>query len=211
MERGEIDSRKAKPNVRVWGLTGGIASGKSTAARLFADEGFQVLDADAISRKLSLPGGAAFNEILNRFGTADRDELRQIVFADPSARRDLEAVLHPKIREESARQIQESAKNHQGDAPCYILYEATLLAETGRYRDFDGLIVVSAPLEMRRERLLARDSIKGISPETAERILASQLPDSEREAVATYVIHNHGAIEDLKNCVHQIALKIRSF
>ena len=105
---------------RVWGLTGGIASGKSTVARIFEELGVPVIDADEIARGLSQPGGAAHAAVLSRFGTADREKLHGIVFSDPKARGDLEAILHPLIREESARRLS-ALSNH-----ALVLYEAVL-------------------------------------------------------------------------------------
>jgi dephospho-CoA kinase len=191
----------AEPDV--WGLTGGIASGKSTVAGFFADEGFEIIDADKISHELTRAGGAAHDEIVKRFGTADRGELRKTVFADPAARSDLEAILHPKIRAESERRIK--AAKHA------IIYEATLLVETGRYRDFSGLIVVSAPQEQRLERILAREPSRSMTRELAAQILSTQLSDAEREAKATWVIHNDDSLERLREQVREITRLLRKF
>ena len=170
---------------RVYGLTGGIASGKSTVARLFTEiAGIPVVDADQVSRGLSAEGGAAHSIILKRFGTTERARLREIVFADENARHDLEAILHPLIREESERQLRAAAE--KSPAPI-VLYEAALLVESGRYRDFDGLIVVEAAPEERIRRLRARD---GQNEQMARQILAAQLPDKARSSVATHRILN---------------------
>ena len=183
----------------VWGLTGGIASGKSLAARFFREEGFETLDADKISHELSAPGGLAYPQLIRRFGTADRGELRKIVFQSQDARKEIENILHPLIRAESEKRIQAIGLK----AP--ILYEATLLVETGRYADFDGLIAISAPTETRIARLLARNSI---TRELAERIFASQLSDAEREAHASLVIHNDSTEEALRESVRLAAAQI---
>jgi dephospho-CoA kinase len=180
-----------------WGLTGGIASGKSTVGRLFEAEGFSWLDADQITRELSAPGGAAFDPIVKKFGTAERNALRELVFRDEKARVELEAILHPLIRQATDTLLKE--------LPPPILYEASLLVETGRYRDFRGLITVSAPTDQRRARLVAR------SPESAklaERIIAAQLTDADREAVADFVIRNDGTPDQLRIQVQAIARKI---
>jgi dephospho-CoA kinase len=183
----------------VWGLTGGIASGKSTVAKLFAAEGFQIFDADELARELSR--GAAQGAILSRFGTADRKALRDLVFQDPKARSDLESILHPLIREATEQKILELSRHCSSP----ILYEATLLVETGRYRDFEGLITVSAPVKERRTRLIARDpSVSGV----ADQIIAAQLTDADREAVADFVIRNDGAFSSLKAQAQKIAKQL---
>jgi dephospho-CoA kinase len=208
------NSAKISGRARVWGLTGGIASGKSTVARLFAEAGVPVIDADQIARELRAPGGAAHDAIIQRFGTADPARLREIAFADPLARTDLEAILHPLIRKESALRIEalaEAAAQRVGQGPgkvaaiVPVIYEAALLVETGRYKDFAGLIVVSADESVRMERLMARDR----SPEVlARKILASQIQDIERKAHATFVIENHGSLEDLRARVFEIIPKL---
>lgn len=182
----------------VWGLTGGIASGKSQAARFFSEEGIPVIDADQISRELGQPGGAAHAAILQRFGTDDRAKLRAIVFADAQARKDLEAILHPLIVAESVRRMERLAAQHSGPGQPRILYEAALLVETGRYKQLSGLLVVDAPLALRRQRLIERDVV---APELADRILAAQASDAERLAAATAVIPNAGTLEDLRSAV----------
>lgn len=184
----------------VWGLTGGIAAGKSAAARIFEEQGFPVLDADALSRELSAPGGAAHAAIVRRFGTADRAQLRQIVFADPAARKDLEAILHPMIVAESQARLARLAQAYSGPGKARIIYEAALLVETGRYRQLDGLIVIDAPVALRRTRLISRD---GTSPELADKILSAQASDAERQAAATVLIANTGSIEELRSHIIQ--------
>lgn len=190
------------PTAKIWGLTGGIASGKSSVARIFSELGVPVLDADQVARDLRAPGGAAYDAILARFGTADAQRLREIVFANPVARSDLEAILHPLIRAESTRRIEAMIARHAKSAAdsdaapiVPVIYEATLLVETGRYRDFAGLIVVSADESIRLARLMARDKS---DEDLARQIVASQISDEKRRAVATFVIENHGSLEDLR-------------
>ncbi len=196
-------------NFEVWGLTGGIASGKSTVARIFRDEhGVPVIDADEVARELSAPDGAARPLIRGRFGDLDptrfKDELRALVFRDPKARKDLEAILHPLIRDESLRRIAEHGK--QGHA--LVIYEATLLFETGRTQDFDGILAVIAGRGNQKARLLAR-GIGGhpVDELLAERILDAQWTDEQRRASATALIENQGPSEDLRP---QIAAFLRS-
>jgi dephospho-CoA kinase len=162
----------------VLGLTGGIASGKSTFAKILEALGAPVVDADRVARSLTEPGGAAHETVRARFGTTDRARLRELVFADPGARKELEALLHPLIARESEALLREAATRSRR-VPPVVIYEATLLVETGRYRDLDGLILVEAPRELRVERLLRRDSI---ARPLAEAIVSAQLSDEERRS-----------------------------
>jgi len=199
------DARPGK--IRVWGLTGGIASGKSTAARLFEKLGVPVIDADQLARELSAPGGAAHADIVKRFGTDDRAKLREIIFADPKARKDLEAILHPLIRTESDKRIRFLAEAHPGEpASFFVIYEAALLVETGRWRDLEGLIVVDAPRSLRRMRLMERDEIDG---ELADKILAAQSPDAERRAAASIVLDNSSSQDVLRKKVRHLTERLR--
>ena len=187
-------------NRAVWGLTGGIASGKSTAARIFQqDIGIPVVDADQIARDLSRPEGLAHAAIIKRFGTDDRVKLRQIVFNDPFARKDLEAILHPLIQQESLERISKIPPK------IPVLYEAALLVETGRYQNLSGLIVIDCPVPIRRQRLIQRD---GATPELADRILAAQISDEDRLKAATQIIQNSGSLEDLRLQIHNFAQKM---
>ena len=186
--------------LRIYGLTGGIAAGKSTAARYFEKAGIPVVDADEIARELRKPNGLAHSTILNRFGTTDRAKLRKLVFDDTQARRDLEAILHPLIQAESLKRIQAL------HAPL-VLYEAALLVETGRYRDFSGLIVVSANREQRLRRLMDRDQS---SPEAAELILDSQGSDEIKLRQATFRIENSGSLPALQTQVQALAIQLLS-
>src|SRR5262249_25279769 len=125
---------------KIWGLTGGIASGKSTAARAFEKAGFYIIDADQLARDLSLPGSPAFDEIVKIFGTYERDKIREQTFSQPQKRQALEALLHPLIRKKSQELI--AKKLTQSKSPLFVLYEAALLVETRGYQNFEGLIVV---------------------------------------------------------------------
>ncbi len=176
------------------GLTGGIASGKSSVARLFSEAGVPVLDADALVRELSAPGGKAHGAILARFGTTDRDQLRSKIYADPSARQALEAILHPLVAQESAAKI----RDFELQGKPGVIYEAALLIEAGRAKDFDEVVVVVAPEETRLSRLVSRDSF---TREQAKAILAAQLSDAERLKFATEVIQNDQGFDELKTQV----------
>jgi len=195
------ESRSIDQIADVWGLTGGVAAGKSLAARYFAEAGLPVFDADRIARELSAPGGAAHVAILQRFATDDRARLREIVFSDGDARRDLEAILHPLIRAESFRRVRDFAAAWNAPGRPKVIYEAALLVETGRDQDLKGLLVVDAPRELRLKRLIERDRCpRGL----AEKMLAAQAGDRARLARATHVLDNSGSRDDLRRRVLEL-------
>ncbi|HET6147835.1 MAG TPA: dephospho-CoA kinase [Polyangia bacterium] len=177
------------------GLTGGIASGKSTVARLIAERGIPVLDADQLARDAVEPGQPALAEIARRWpqvigadGRLDRRRLGAIVFADPGERAQLEAILHPRIAALAEQRAAMLAR--QGHRLAF--YEASLLVETGRHRDFDGLVVVTVSPETQLARAVARG---GLERDEARARIAAQLPLSEKVAAATHVIDNEGSLE----------------
>ncbi|MCO5108518.1 MAG: dephospho-CoA kinase [Burkholderiaceae bacterium] len=173
------------------GLTGGIGSGKSTVADLFAARGAAVVDTDAIAHELTAPGGAAIAAIRAEFGDAairadgalDRDAMRERAFADPGARRRLEAILHPMIRAESRRRLDVA------EGP-YALLVVPLLVESGdRAGGVDRILVVDCPVEVQVERVMRRS---GLSRARVETILAAQASRAQRLAAADDVIDNGG-------------------
>ncbi len=195
---------RAFRRLRVLGLTGGIGTGKSTVARMFAARGIPVVDADALAREVVAPGtvgnaevGAAWPQVLGPDGAIDRKRLAAIVFADPAARARLEAITHPLIQEASAARLTDLA----GEGHPLALYEAALLVESGRWRDFDGLIVVTASPETQIARAVARG---GISREEAEARVNAQLAGEEKVRVATYVIDNDGALAQTERQVQRV-------
>jgi dephospho-CoA kinase len=178
------------------GLTGGIGSGKSTVAELFAAQGVPVVDTDAIAHALTTasgagmaPIGAAFGPtVLTADGALDRAAMRRLVFADPEARRRLEAILHPLIRAESARQCAAAV------GP-YVLLVVPLLVESGDYaRRCQRLLVVDCREETQLARVMARSAL---SEGEARAIMASQASRTERLAAAADVIDNDGPASDL--------------
>ena len=184
-----------KRGLALVGLTGGIASGKSTVARLIAGRGIPVLDADQLARQAVEPGQPALAEIARLWpqaisgdGRLDRRALGAIVFADGAARARLEAILHPRIAALADQQA--AALAAQGHPLAF--YEASLLVETGRHRHLDGLVVVTVTPETQLARATARD---GLSPEEARARIAAQLPLADKLAVATFVIDNDGSVE----------------
>ena len=166
-------------------LTGSIGMGKTTVAAMFERAGVPVFDADAVVRALQGPGGALVGAIGARFpetvegGILDRDKLASLVLDDPSLLAELERIVHPAVRDARAAFI----AGH-GDAPA-LLFEIPLLFETGGEKDFDKVIVVSAPAEVQRRRALERP---GMTEEKLAAILARQTPDAEKRRRADFVV-----------------------
>lgn len=176
------------------GLTGGIASGKSTIADRFAELGAAVIDTDVIAREVVAPGQPALDEIRAAFGNEvigtdgglDRAAMRRIVFADPSLRRRLEGILHPRIRDEASRQAAASS------GP-YRIVVVPLLVGSPMQEDMDRIVVVDVPEAVQLERLLGRDAG---TPDEARRMIAAQASREARLAIADDVIDNGGSRED---------------
>jgi dephospho-CoA kinase len=184
------------------GLTGGIASGKSTVAARFRELGVPVIDADEISRTVVAPGQPGLAQVQGRFGTGvlaangelDRHALRELIFADPSSRRDLEAILHPLIRAEMER-LESLA---QGP---YAVMAIPLLVEGASRDRVDRILVVDVEEAVQLQRLRARD---GASAEQARAILAAQAGRAIRLGAADDVLMNTGTIADLRQAVDQL-------
>lgn len=184
------------------GLTGGIASGKSTIADLFSDLGIEVIDADRISRELVEPGSPLLEQIRTRLGEAfideqgrlDRSRLREHVFNHPGARKTLEQILHPAIRAEMEKRARRSFSP-------YVILVIPLLVETGQQELVDRVLVVDTPEKLQLDRVRERD---GISTDQARKILASQANREERLAVADDVILNTGSREKLREAVERL-------
>jgi dephospho-CoA kinase len=199
----------ARP-LKLVGLTGNIGSGKSTVAGLFAARGVPVIDADGLLREAQMPGqpanaeiAAAWPEVVAPDGSIDRKRLGRIVFADPAARKRLETITHPRIQTLSrARAAALADAGHE-----LAIYEATLLVESGRDKDLDGLIVVTASPAARIARVVARDSLR---PEDVQARMAAQLPQEEKVRVATHVIDNDGDLAATEAQVDRIVASLRS-
>jgi dephospho-CoA kinase len=203
-------TRARRGGLRVVGLTGGIGSGKSTVARLFADRGVPIIDADALAREVVAPGGpayadvaAAWPEVIGAGGVIDRKRLADIVFADPAARQKLEGFTHPRIQATAEARL--GALAEAGGR--LAIYEATLLVESGRWRDFDGLIVVVAATETQIARATARD---GLSRAQAEARVRAQMPTEEKLKVASEVIDNDGPLVATEAQVDALLSKLKS-
>jgi dephospho-CoA kinase len=183
------------------GLTGGIGSGKSTVATQLAELGAAIVDTDLIARALTTPGGAAIPAIASTFGAAaigsdgalDRARMRDIVFADPSARRRLEAILHPLIGAETERRAASAT------SPV-VVFDVPLLVESGRWTALvDRVWVVDCSEETQRMRVMARS---GWSEQAVLAVIAQQATRAQRRAVADVVIHNEGL--DLPALAHAV-------
>ena len=194
----------------VVGLTGGIGSGKSAAADEFAKLGATIVDSDAIAHELTGSGGPALPGIRKLFGekaigpdgAMDRKKMRDQVFADPEAKRKLEALLHPLIRKESRVRI-------AGAAGPYVVHVVPLLIESPDYRSrVDRVLVVDAPEEIRVARVQARS---GLSPDEVRAIIRTQLASAERLAAADDVIDNGGERDELRKQVAALHQKYLQF
>ncbi|HBT47257.1 MAG TPA: dephospho-CoA kinase [Peptococcaceae bacterium] len=176
--------------MKVIGLTGGIASGKSTVAGILASLGAKVIDADMIAREIVEPGRPAWEDIKAAFGeeylradgTVDRRALGSLVFRDPEAREKLNAITHLRIKEEIVRRLKAL---HKEDPEGVVVVEAALLLEAGMERTVDEVWVVTAPEEVRLKRLMERDNL---SLEEARRRIEAQWPDEKRLKLASRVI-----------------------
>jgi dephospho-CoA kinase len=184
------------------GLTGGIASGKSTVAQRFVELGVPVIDADAAAREVVAPGKPGLAAVSERFGPRvlaengelDRRALRDLIFKNPGSRRDLEAILHPLIRAD----MEESAEAAIGP---YVVMAIPLLVEGGSHDRVDRILVIDVDEMDQLKRVIARD---GCTPEQAQAILASQASRSARLAVADDVLLNTGTVTDLRQAVDQL-------
>ena len=184
------------------GLTGGIGSGKSTVSGRFAGLGVPVIDADEIARELVAPGAPGLAPVVAAFGTGildeagllDRARLRRIVFADPARRRELEAILHPLVRQEIQRRVLEIS------AP-YCIVAIPLLVETGQADLVDRVLVVDAPEALQRSRLAAR---AGWTEDDVEAAIRSQAPREARLRAADDVIVNDADLTALRQAVERL-------
>ena len=180
------------------GLTGGIGSGKSTAAARFAELGAVLVDSDVLAREVVAVGSPGLARVVERFGpdvlaadgSLDRPRLGRLVFGDPAALADLNAIVHPLVAERSAALMAEAA----GAGVAAVVHDVPLLVENGLAGNYDRVVVVEAPLELRLRRLAGR----GLDSETARARIAAQAGDEQRRAVADVVLDNSGSVEELR-------------
>lgn len=191
------------------GLTGGIASGKSTVSAILTELGAVVIDADRLAREVVAKGTPGLQQVVEAFGPEiltedgemDRAAVGRIVFEDEHQRKRLESIVHPLVFERYA--ALEAAAPEDG----IVVHDIPLLAESGRVADFDAVIVVDTPHETQVERML-RD--RGMTREDAEARIAAQATREQRRAIATYVIENTGTREDLRQRVTEVFDELRS-
>lgn len=193
------------------GLTGGIASGKSLVSARMAEAGMKVMDADEISRDLTAEGGAAVPAIGNTFqgmvqnGILDRQKLANMVFSDPERLGELNAIIHPMVRDRMAEMFREYVS---ADPRAIVIEDSPLLIETGRAYVPQFLIVITSPDNLRIERLV-RD--RGMTEQHAQARINTQLEDEERLPFADAVIENTGTVEELEAQVDKIIARLREF
>lgn len=203
MDMGNQEKYRGK--IRVIGLTGGIASGKSSVARFLEELGVTVIDADALSREVVRPGSFCLQQVVAVFGadvllpdgSLNRKFLGSLIFSDPEKRKVLERIIHPEIRRLAEGMIEKAASSGQQN----VIYMAPLLIEAGASALVDEIWVVSVTPQVQLERLMARD---GISQEQAEKIVAAQMPLDEKERFGKVVITNNGTADELRNLVAAI-------
>ena len=193
------------------GLTGGVATGKSSVSRMLKEEGAYIIDADQIAKELVEPHSPAWNEIqsifgqeiLSRDGLIDRKKLAAIVFSSPEKRKLLGRILHPRIKKEMARRVKAIG---QKDPQAIVVIDAPLLVETGYHKEMEKVILVLSTEMQQIERLRNRN---GMDPEDARKIICSQMPLEEKREVADFVIENQGSLKGARRRVKEIFQELR--
>jgi dephospho-CoA kinase len=191
--------------MKVFGLTGGIASGKSTVARFARELGYWVLDADQVAREVVAPQSEGLAAVVERFGASildpdgrlDRKKLGQHIFNDERERLALNAILHPRIAARSAALLQAHAET---GAACAI-YEVPLLFENRLQAHFTATLLVAIPPALQLQRLCERDHL---SPHEAQARLLAQMPLDQKRQLADYIIENNGSLDDLRKQTHAL-------
>jgi dephospho-CoA kinase len=200
------------PRPTIAGLTGGIASGKSTVAAMLAEAGARIVDADRIAHQVVLKGEPAWQDIVDHFGSGilardgqiDREALGAIVFNDTEAKKALNGIVHPRVFETMAQEIQSLAEAHPGDL---IIMDVPLLIESGLHASLPIVILVYVPETMQQERLMRRDGLN--AADAAARIRA-QMPIDSKRANAHYIVDNTGDLDATRRQVLDIYRKILS-
>jgi len=197
--------------VKLVGLTGGIASGKSSVAKILGQLGAAIVDADALSREVVAPGHEGWNEIVATFGrevlqadqTLDRQKLRTIIFDNPEARKKLEAIIHPRVRALAEQRIRE----HGEAGFAVVVYEVPLLFEGNLQQWLRPVILVACNVDIQRQRLQERD---GLDAAAAQKHIDAQMSLEEKRRLADYVIENDGNLVDLESKVRGVLAKIQA-
>ena len=197
--------------MKLIGLTGGIASGKSTVAKILQRLGAAIVDADALSREVVEPGHDGWNEIVATFGTQvlqadqslDRQKLRTIIFNNPDARRQLEAIVHPRVRALAEQRIRE----HGEAGYAVVVYEVPLLFEGSLQQWLRPVILVACDVNIQRQRLQQRD---GLDATTAQKHIDAQMSLEDKRKIADYIVENDGNLADLESQVRAVLAKIQA-
>ena len=197
--------------MKLVGLTGGIASGKSTVAKILERLGAAVINADALSREVVEPGKDAWKEIIDAFGagvlqpdqTLDRQKLRTVIFNDSDGRKKLEAIIHPRVRALAEEKIRE----HAVAGYSIIVYEVPLLFEGNLHEWLRPVILVACDVDTQRARLQERDRL---TQTEAQKHIDAQMSLTERRRLADYVIENDGSLADLEQQVRAVVEKIQA-
>ncbi|MFN2315173.1 MAG: dephospho-CoA kinase [Gemmatimonadales bacterium] len=186
-------------------LTGNIAAGKSSVARLFAEWGATIIDADAIVHELQQPGQPVLVQMVRHFGRdilrpdwrLDRPALRRRVLDDPDARAALEAIVHPAVVARREKLIAEAAAR----GASVVVSDIPLLFEAADPDAFDGVVLVEAPVAIRRDRLV---TLRGMAPSEADRLIATQMPSEDKRARSDFIIDNAGSEADLETAARRV-------
>ena len=197
--------------MKLVGLTGGIASGKSTVAEILPRQGAAIINADVLAREVVEPGHQAWTEIVNTFGiavlqpdrTLDRQKLRAIIFDDAAARKKIESIIHPQVRALAEQRIRE----HAAAGYAVIVYEVPLLFEGNLQEWLRPVILVACDVDTQRNRLQSRDNL---SAAQAQKHIDAQMSLEAKRRLADYVIENNGSLEDLKRQVQAVLEKIKT-
>lgn len=197
--------------MKLVGLTGGIASGKSTAAKILESLGAAVVNADTLAREVVEPGREAWQEIIAAFGSEilqsdralDRQKLRTLIFNNPDARRKLESIIHPRVRALAERRIAE----HGAAGYAVVVYEVPLLFEGRLHEWLRPVILIACDIEIQIERLQQRDGLDRVQ---AQKHIEAQMNLEEKRRLADYVIENNGNLEDLKRQVEAVLETIKT-
>jgi len=197
--------------VKLVGLTGGIASGKSTVAKILRQLGAAIVDADMLSREVVAPRHDGWNEIVATFGsevlqadqTLDRQKLRTLIFDNPDARKQLEAIIHPRVRALAEQRIRE----HGEAGYAVVVYEVPLLFEGDLQQWLRPVILVACNVDTQRQRLQQRD---GLDAAAAQKHIDAQMSLEKKRRLADYVIENDGSLADLESQVRAVLAKIEA-
>jgi dephospho-CoA kinase len=193
------------------GLTGGIASGKSTVGRMFVDLGCHLLDSDQLTHELLEPGQAVHDSVVREFGTQirahdgtiDRRILGEIVFKDPESRQKLNSLVHPAVIQRQRDWLEQTAAH---DPAGIAIVDAALMIEVGTYKNYDKIVVVTCRPEIQKQRLLERS---GLTNEQIDARIRSQMPLSEKVNYADFVIDNSGDLPNTRRQVQEVNSRLR--